>query len=152
MKGQAVTTLIDQGTRGPKPGANSPRQSLVNAQTAWGDDLADWLVVLAKACDATSQNVVARKLNYGPGVISQVVNRRYAGSYPTVEKAVRGVLMAEKLDCPILGTIPTNDCLDHQKKVQAFVPSSSLRVQLYRACRGGCVHSNIWKAGEVTNA
>lgn len=134
--------------RGPRPGAGAPQQALVNAQAAWGQDIPEWVVTLAEACDRSSQNAIARRLNYSGSVVSAVINRTYKGGYDTVEQAVRGSLLAETHHCPVLGELAKNDCLEHQKKAGKFQPTSSMRVQLYRACRGTCPHSRMARKAE----
>lgn len=130
-------------TRGPQPGTTSPRAALSNATAAWGSNLPEWIVTLAEACDRSSQNAVAKRLNYSGSVVSSVLNNAYKGGLDAVEQAVRGALMAETHDCPVLGEISKSKCLDHQKKAQKFQPTSSMRVQLYRACRGACPFSRV---------
>lgn len=135
-------------TRGPQPGQNAPRVSLASATEAWGDDIEEWVITLAEACDRQSQSLVAKRLGYSGSVISSVIKRNYKGSYQMVEQAVRGALMNEKLDCPVLGEIGRHDCLSNQKKAATFNPTSSFRVQLYRACRGNCPFSRMNLAKE----
>ncbi len=129
--------------RGPQPGAGSPRQSLVTAEAAWGNDLDDWIVVLATACDNKSQNMIAKKMGYSGSVVSSVINRTYKGDYKAVEKATRGCFMAETLECPVLGELKLHICLGHQKRAVNLNPTSGMRVQLAKACRSGCVHARF---------
>lgn len=129
--------------RGPKPGASAPRVSLTNASEAWGDAMPDWIRCLAEACDRSSQSVIAKRLGISGSVVSGVLRRNYAGTYESVEKATRGALMGDTLDCPVLGELATHACLDNQKRARNFSSASSIRVKLYRACRGGCMHSRM---------
>ncbi len=129
--------------RGPMAGTNSPKLALVNAKEAWGEAVPDWVFMLATACDRTSQNAVAKQLGYSGSVISAVLKHSYIGGYDNVEKTVRGALMAETLDCPVLGDLPQHICLRHQKHAMNGNPTSSMRVQLSRMCRGGCIHSRL---------
>jgi hypothetical protein len=39
------------------------------------------------------------------------------------------------LTCPELGEMPTNTCLDWQKKAKTFANVNPLRVRMYSACR-----------------
>lgn len=133
--------------RGPQPGQISPRVSMANAVAAWGGEMPDWVVTLAQACDRSSQNAVARRLGLSGSVVSSVIRKNYTGNYETVEKATRGALMGDTLICPVVGEIATHACLDNQKKARHFVAASSARVRLYRACRGGCIHSRIKTSG-----
>ncbi len=152
---EQIIKPAERPKRGPQAGTSSPRQALATATEAWGNDLPQWVVVLASACDRTSQNMIAKKLGYSASVISAVLNQCYKGTYSTVEQTIRGKLMAETLDCPILGNLKQDICLAHQKRAMNPNPTSGMRVQLSRACRGGCPHSRLpnRNAGdEVQNA
>jgi hypothetical protein len=143
-------SLIDRnGKRGPQAGTHSPKQAMTSATAAW-KVVPDWLFVLAEACDRSSQSKVAKRLGYSGSVVSSVLNAKYNGDYSAVEKAIRGALMSETLDCPVLGDINTKLCLEHQKRARSFQPTSSMRVRLYKHCRGECLHSrlNINAGGE----
>lgn len=141
----------DKRPRGPQPGTGSPRRAVVTVKEVWSP-LPEWVLTLAEACDRTSQSAVAKRLNYSGSVISAVLNGVYKGNTDAVEKAVRGALMAETLECPVLGEIRKNICLTTQNKARDFQPTSFVRVQLYRNCRGGCVHSRLAKTLEAPNA
>lgn len=111
--------------------------AVARARAAWGDGLPDWVIVLAQACDAQSQSAIAKRLGYSPAAISYVLSNRYAARLETVEKTVRGALLAEKVDCPVLAALPVNECLGHQRA--ALSTSSPLAVRLWRACQT-CQH------------
>jgi hypothetical protein len=147
-----IAAVNNQARRGPQPGSNSQRQSLVTAKEAWGDDLEEWVATLAMACDRSSQNLIAKRMNYSPSVISAVLNRSYKGAYSAVEKTVRGHLLAETLECPVLGELRQHICLEHQKRAVHLNPTSAARVQLAKACRGGCVHSRLTNTKEADHA
>ena len=106
---------------------------LARAREAWGEDIPDWVVELARQCDAASQNKVAERMKRSATVVSQVLNRKYAGSYRSIEDVVRGVFMAGTVECPQLGTIPSSACRDWQR--QPFINTNAQRVAMYRACR-----------------
>ncbi len=113
------------------------------ATAAWGDGdasrIPDWVLSLAEACDAATRSEIARRLNYSPSVISQLLNGTYNGDLDRVAGVIRGALMAETVQCPVCDEIRRDVCLDHQKK---SVPplASAMRARLYRACRSGCPH------------
>jgi hypothetical protein len=118
--------------------------ALEKARRHWGAEMPEWIAELAGACDAASQNKVARKLGCSASVVSQVLSRSYRGSLETVEQRVRGALMAETLICPVMGEIRRSLCVDNQRFARGkFQASSSMRARLYRACRGSCGHSRI---------
>lgn len=106
----------------------------MNAPTAWLD-------VLRRACEKNSQAAVARRLGLSPATVNQVLKGSYKGSLRAVEERVRGALMGLTVDCPILGDIRRNVCLDWQAK--PFAATNEQRVMLYRACRSGCPHSKL---------
>ena len=101
----------------------------------------NWLEVLRDQCDKTNQAAVSRALNYSPAVINQVLKGTYKGDLQRVEIAVKGLYMNEIVDCPMVGEIANHICLNYQK--QPFSAINPLRVQLYKACRGGCPHSRL---------
>ena len=96
----------------------------------------DWYVALRQACDASSQSRVAMRLRVSPAVVNQVLRGRYAGRVDRVEQRVRGELMSQVVDCPVLGEISTRRCLDEQRR--PFAPTSPQRVTLFKACRNRC--------------
>jgi hypothetical protein len=101
----------------------------------------DWVAVLRVECEKTSQSAVSKKLDYSPAVVNQVLKGTYKGDTAKVEAAVKGLFMNEVVDCPVVGEIATNICLNYQKL--PFAPINPLRVQLYKACRAGCPHSRL---------
>lgn len=128
--------------RGP-PAGSAPRVSLANARDSWPEGLPDWLEALARAADRTSQAVAARAIGYSGSVVSSVLKGSYNGDLAAVEKAVRGRFLAATVACPVAGEIGADICLAHQKRAQHFSAGSSFRVEMARACKGGCPHSRI---------
>ena len=113
---------------------------------AWGPTPADWLVVLAEACDQETQGKAARRIGYSAATVSFVLNARYTGDLKAVEAAVRDALMRGTVACPLLGEILGETCRHNQ--ALPFSATNPQRVALFRACRSGCVHSRI-EAGEA---
>lgn len=104
------------------------------ARAAWGADIPDWVDGLAKACAASSQNRVAKRMNRSASLVSAVLANTYKGSLEAVEEVYRGVFETATVACPSLGTIPSNICRDWQLKAVRFVNVNSERVRMYRAC------------------
>ena len=94
---------------------------------------ADWIDALRAACDASTQVTVARRIGYSAAVVSQVLKGTYAGDLGRVEGAVRGALMSETVDCPVLGEIRRDACLRNQRAT-----FSANGDPLRRALRGTC--------------
>jgi hypothetical protein len=110
-----------------------------NVLAAWGKKPPEWVQILAEECDRTSQKKVAEQIRYSTAVVNQVLKNRYTGNLTDVEKAVRGAYLNATVACPVLGDLPLNNCLQHQR--QRFSAANNQRVRLYRACHGGCPHA-----------
>lgn len=115
--------------------------AMMRAKESWGTPPA-WVLALAEECDARkSQAKVARRIGYSPTTVNQVISRTYKGDLAAVEAAVRGAFLGERVDCPVLGPLPRDRCLNHQR--QPLIATNPERVRLYRACRNGCPHSRL---------
>lgn len=101
---------------------------------AWNGKQPEWVEALAVECAATSQNKVAAELGRSPSLISQVLHAKYPGNLRAVEELFNGVFREARVECPALGTIPTNECRHWRDKARQFVNVNSLRVRMYRAC------------------
>lgn len=108
------------------------------AANAWGDDLPQWVRILAEHCDAHTQREAAEAISYSASVVNQVLQNSYKGNLSRIQSAVEGAFMGSVVACPILGELPQQDCLRHQR--QPFNPSNPMRVRLYRACHTTCPH------------
>lgn len=92
-----------------------------------------WVRVLRERCQATSQKKVADELGISAPVVSQILNHSYGGRWKNIQDRVEGAYMGHTVNCPVLGELPTNKCLDYQKL--PFVSANPQRVRLRRACR-----------------
>ncbi|WP_010142194.1 hypothetical protein [Oceanicola sp. S124] len=113
---------------------------LNTAQDAWGDDLPDWVMTLARECANTSQNKVARQLGYSATVVSLVLRRKYPGDLKAVETAVRGAYEDLSITCPALGEVSPQVCQEWRTKARKFSTENSQRVRMFRACNGCQIH------------
>lgn len=100
-----------------------------------------WLLTLREQVADKGQRAVAKEVGYSAAVVSQVLNKKYGGDMSQVERRVRGAYMGETVFCPVLGEVSVNRCLEIQK--QPFASTNPQRVRLYRACRAGCVNSQL---------
>lgn len=109
------------------------------AHEKWGDHPPEWVLVLAAAADgAASQQELADKLGVSASAVSAVIANAYPGRTDNIETRVRGELMREKVQCPVMFEISRRQCMDFQKL--PFATCSPTRAQLYYACRKPCVH------------
>ena len=106
--------------------------ALDKARAAWGTDLPDWVIVLAKQSDNTSQATVAIRVRISSAAVSQAINRKYAGDYGAVEAKVRGALMGHTVPCPVQGEIALDVCMRNQG--HGLTTSSPQRQRLGRTC------------------
>jgi hypothetical protein len=104
------------------------------ARASWPDGVPDWVAALARACDDSSQSAVARRLGRSQALISQVIRGKYPGNLTAVEEAVRGAFMGATVECPALGTMPSNVCQAWRHRARDFGNSNPLRVTMFRAC------------------
>jgi len=104
------------------------------ATAAWGDPLPDWIARLAVECNEGTQRRAAERIGYSSGLVSQVLRKTYTGNLEAVESAVRGAWLGSTVQCPVMGTIPTDTCLSWRRKAKIFAATNSHRVRMYRAC------------------
>lgn len=103
--------------------------------------MSDWIDAMRTECQRTSQRHVAQLIGYSPATVSQVLNGTYNGDLSSIEQAVRGALMGATVECPVIGEIPRNRCIDHQRRAGKFAATNPLRVQLHHQCPL-CPHAN----------
>lgn len=102
------------------------------ARERWGAAAPEWVVVMAESCDRTSQSAIAKRLGVSSTQINQALRNAYAGRMDKLEQRVRGELMREAVNCPVLGEITKRRCIDEQTRAPAR--TNALRVELRRAC------------------
>ncbi|MBN9078232.1 MAG: transcriptional regulator [Rhizobiales bacterium 65-79] len=125
---------------------NATPTMVEKAAAAHGGAAPDWIVALAELVDREGLRGAEKRIGYSPAALSNVIRARYTGDVGRVEEKVRGALMGVVVDCPVLGEIGRNQCLDWQRK--PFAATSSIRVSVYHACRGGCPHSALRQTPE----
>jgi transcriptional regulator with XRE-family HTH domain len=84
---------------------------------------ADWLEVLHKRCEASSNARVARELGLNASTISQVRNGKYGASTDSIAQLVRGKYMAEAFHCPALGFELSSDRCRAAQKGEVSAPA-----------------------------
>jgi len=93
----------------------------------------DWLTVLTRECSATSQQAVAKRMGLSGATINQVLKGKYKGNLRRIQSRVEGAFMAARVDCPVIGDIPRDQCITHQQR-RRFAATNPLRVQLHKTC------------------
>lgn len=120
--------------RGPEEGQGRC-VSMAGVLASWGPDAPEWIVMLARMSDKTSQGAVGKQINYSGSAVNAVLRNRYTGDLNAIEKAVKGCFMGLTVTCPEEGEIAADRCIEHQKLARRFCASSVFRVRMYRACR-----------------
>lgn len=101
--------------------------------------MTDWIEELRAEAARTTQEKAGKRIGYSSGTVNQVLKGTYPGDMRRVEEAVRGALMGATVDCPVVGDLPRNRCIDYQRRSGSFAATNPMRVQLHRACPT-CVH------------
>lgn len=126
---------------GPSKSGNAASSFVEKTTDAWEGCPPDWIIELARISDNDGLKGAGIKVGYSPSAISSVLSATYRGDLVRVEGAVRWSLMSATVDCPMLGELRRDRCLEWQRK--PFAATSSHRVAMYRACRGGCPHARF---------
>ena len=114
-------------------------------EARWDHAPPDWVKALAASCDDSTQAEVAERIGCSAAALNQVLAKAYEGRLDRIEARVRGTLMAESVDCPVLGEISRSACMTHQGRREDAITANPLLPKLYRACRQGCAHSLLKK-------
>lgn len=122
--------------RGPAPNSRPAVSFLVKVRVAWGEPTPDWVIELARLADREGLAGAELLIGYSRSCLSTVLSRKYRGDMDRVAQKVRGALMNETVECPVLGEIGRDRCLDEQN--EPFRATSAFRARLYHACRSGC--------------
>lgn len=104
---------------------------------AWGQSAPEWMQALARACDAHTLRKVAAMLKVSPALVSLNL-RRQSNASELLEKRVKSRIMVSLIHCPVLGLIDAPTCMTEQE--QPLLTTNTQRIQLYKACHGGCLH------------
>jgi len=123
---------------------------LAQARETFGDALPDWIEEAAKLATQTTAAHAARRIGYSASVITTIFRGAYNGDLAAVEAKVRGALMGLTVECPVIGEIAKDICLNEQKK--KHIGTSATRTALFHACRGGCPHSLIKTSANASSA
>jgi hypothetical protein len=89
--------------------------NLEKAWAAWGKP-PEWVVILAKECDRTSQRSVADRLAISSSVVTRLISRTYGASHDGMEELVRAVIAKAEVECPAFGAIPLTSCIRNRRR------------------------------------
>jgi hypothetical protein len=118
----------------------APVSHVANAIAAWGDEMPDWVRVLAERGDKAGLARTSSQVGYSVSTLSYVINGRYKAPTAKIELRVRATLMAATIPCPELGDLRLAQCLEWRERAEDFKATSSLRTRMLNACRQ-CPHN-----------
>ncbi|WP_119167083.1 transcriptional regulator [Algihabitans albus] len=114
---------------------------LESCQEAWNGEAPDWVLALARACDELGGHRQAGETcGISRATVSMLMRNAYDRDARQIEQRVRGRLLDAAVDCPVLGELRRDRCLEHQGRRLGDLGSSPMNVQLYRACQT-CSHN-----------
>ena len=121
-------------SREAKPNWRERNNETMQAKAAlgWPFGLPGWVAALAAHIDAHGLKAAARRVGYSAATLSQVCHDKYSGNLAAVEARVTGTLLGERLDCPVMGPMRRDVCLDWQMKPRSA--ASSLNNRMRAAC------------------
>lgn len=108
--------------------------ALDTAREFWGEGIPDWVEALARACDETSQNKVAARLERSASLVSNIIRNRYPADTSAVEDIVRGTYMRAMVECPVWGEIGTHRCRKYRARLRAGAPVNTEEAIMRNAC------------------
>lgn len=105
--------------------------------------MSDWIDILRRECEKTSQRQVAKKIKINPTTVNLALHGKYPNEkgLKELQSAVEAEFLNKTVLCPVLGEIPLSKCQFHQKR--EFAATNPQRVMLYRACHGDCPNSKL---------
>jgi hypothetical protein len=113
----------------------TPRMEI--AETAYNGKLPDWVRLLVDACDAqgSSQNQVAKRIGYSGSAVSNLIRNSYGADLNLIKERVLVIYAPERVTCPALGDIGSEDCLGWRLDAIKLTSAAPLAVRMFRACR-----------------
>lgn len=104
-------------------------------------DAPEWLAELKRRCAPKgAQARVAEQLRHGSpkgfpsaSTLNQVLKGKYKGDTKRLQALVEGMFLGQTVECPVLGELARNRCMEEQKR--PFAATNALRVQLFHACK-----------------
>lgn len=98
-------------------------------------DNTPWLQALRTEVARTSQARTAERLRISEATVSQVLSGNYKANTQRIERRVRGELLGEVVECPVLYDISLRVCQDVQERPRG-AGSNPHYQQCFSACRG----------------
>lgn len=118
---------------------NRDMTNIERAAKAWGPDMPNYVRLLAEAADKLGQRGAGALIDRSSSNVSRILNAKYNAAYDEVEKLVLAAMGADKVHCPVFGSIPFSSCIRNRRR--KAVPVNFLQRQFAEACPT-CLHNN----------
>lgn len=89
--------------------------------------------ILRRAVERDGQSSVARQIGWSATVVNRVLSGKYPGDVAAVLDAVVVNYGAERVECPVLGSLSRKEC--HEHRTRPFAATNPKRVRIWKACR-----------------
>lgn len=96
----------------------------------WADE--EWVQVLNDAIDQRGKGEVAEALGCSTALVHQLATARYSSPIDGWRQRVMAELARDRVQCPVLGVISTDECRSHRNR--DFAATNPTRVELFRTC------------------
>lgn len=94
-----------------------------------------WLRELRAEVQRTSQARTAERLGISEATVSQVLSGTYKADTLRIERRVRGELLGDTVECPVMYDVSLRVCQDMQER-KASQAANPQALQCHAACRG----------------
>jgi transcriptional regulator with XRE-family HTH domain len=94
-----------------------------------------WLTALRDEAKRTSGARVAQRIGVSEATVSQVLNGSYKANTLRIERRVRGELLGETCECPVLFELSLRACQAVQERARNAI-ANPMHQQEWYACRG----------------
>lgn len=94
----------------------------------------EWMAALRAYSKLHGQKAAGALIGYSNGLVSAVLKGKYTGDLNSVKALVEGALLRRTVDCPVVGDIPRNVCINHQRRANDPKATNPHRVALAEEC------------------
>jgi predicted YcjX-like family ATPase len=113
---------------------------------AWGQDLPEWIRMLADECDRTTQADVAERLKISGSYVNRLIHNRYGASHTEPEQMVLAIIGGRKIECPAFGPIPLTSCIRNRRRTG---PATNMLQRAFERHCPACPFNTDRKHGEA---
>ena len=106
-----------------RPQPSGAQSNVDRARIAYGEP-PEWILVLARECDASDQKQVGARIGRSGGYISLNLSKKYPARMTEAERLVRSLIASDRIECPLFGNMPLVRCIRTRRRKGA--PTNNL--------------------------